>query len=85
MTTPDDEPDPDPPPGCRIDAECCGRQLVGERHAGVWVLVWPRAFPKDEAVAFRGLEDASPAIEAFEAWAMANPALGWNPKRRGAA
>jgi hypothetical protein len=80
-----DDDDRDPPPGSRIDIECRGRQLVGEWHAGAWVLVWPRAFPKDEAAAFRGLADASPAIEAFERWAQANPAPGWKPKRRGAA
>lgn len=71
----------------RIECNTCGRVLVGEMNAaGVWELVWPRAFPKEDRGRFAGLSDASPAIEAFEAWAAANPAPGWKPKRkRGAA
>lgn len=82
----DDEPDESDDldaPVRRIECNTCGRVLVGERTAaGVWELVWPRAFPRETRERFAGLSDASPAVEAFEAWAVANPAPGWKPKRR---
>ena len=85
MTT-DDEPDESDDldaPVRRIECNTCGRVLVGEMNAaGVWELVWPRAFPRETRERFAGLSDASPAVEAFEAWAVANPAPGWKAKRR---
>lgn len=86
MTTDDDLDDLDAPVR-RIECDTCGRVLVGEMNAaGVWELVWPRAFPRETRERFAGLSDASPAVEAFEAWAVANPAPGWKAKRkRGAA